>query len=72
MRAKNNKDTVLDKLTYDQGYNDRLVTMRKENEKLHKGVLEYKTDIHDKHKAFEDQAKINKDKRNPFVAKVNK
>jgi len=33
-------------------------------------VLEYKTDMHEKQKEFEQQQKINSMKRNPFNAKI--
>lgn len=52
IRATNAKDTVLDKLTYDQGFQERLATRKKENETLHKGTLGYKTEMHDMQKDF--------------------
>lgn len=43
----------MDKLKYDRGYQDRLNTRKRENEVLHKGTLEYKSDMHGKQKNFE-------------------
>jgi len=34
-------------------------------------VLEYKTDMHERQKQFEEEAKVTKLKRNPFNAKIN-
>jgi hypothetical protein len=42
VRATNAKNSVIDKITYDRGYAERLVTQKKENEVLHKKTLEYK------------------------------
>lgn len=36
----------MDKLNYDKGYKDRLNTRKRENEVLHKGTLEYKSEMH--------------------------
>lgn len=38
---------------------------------IHKGVLEYKTEMHERQQDFEREAKQNKLKRNPFNAKIN-
>lgn len=46
VRAKNARDSVIEKLEYDRGYQDRLETQKKENEVIHKGLLEYKADMH--------------------------
>lgn len=54
IRATNAKDTVNGKLDYDAGYEERLSIRKKENETLHKGNLNYKTDMHDRQKEFED------------------
>jgi hypothetical protein len=44
IRADNAKSTVMAKLTYDKDFGDRLTSKKKENEVLHKQILEYKTD----------------------------
>lgn len=61
----------MDKLEYDKGYQERLTTQKRENEVIHKGVLEYKTDMHERQHVFEQEAKVTKQKRNPFNAKIN-
>ncbi len=61
----------MEKLEYDKGYSERLATQKRENEVIHKGVLEYKSDLHERQTRFEEQAKVNKLKRNPFNAKIN-
>jgi 2-keto-4-pentenoate hydratase len=61
----------MDKLEYDKGFGERLETQKRENEIIHKGVLEYKIEMHEKQKEFEDKAKVNKNKRNPFERKIN-
>lgn len=71
VRAHNARTTVMEKLEYDKGYAERLETQKRENEVIHKGVLEYKTEMHEKQKVFEAKAKVNKDKRNPFERKIN-
>ncbi len=71
MRALNARTTVMDKLEYDKGFGERLETQKRENEIIHKGVLEYKIEMHEKQKEFEDKAKVNKNKRNPFERKIN-
>ena len=71
VRATNARASVMEKLEYDKGYTDRLQTQKRENEVIHKGVLEYKVDMHDRQVNFESQAKVNKQKRNPFNAKIN-
>jgi hypothetical protein len=71
IRAINAKDTVMEKLEYDKGYSERLETQKRENEIIHKGVLEYKTEMHERQARYEDQSKLNKLKRNPFNAKIN-
>ena len=38
---------------------------------IHKGMLEYKSDMHARQTEFREQAAINKQKRNPFNAKIN-
>lgn len=71
VRAKNARDSVMDKLEYDKGYQERLTFQKRENEVIHKGVLEYKTDMHERQHLFEQEAKVTKQKRNPFNAKIN-
>lgn len=66
VRAKNARDTVMQKLEYDKGFQERLQTQKRENEVIHKGVLEYKSDMHDRQAEFEGEARITKQKRNPF------
>ena len=46
VRADNARTSVMDKLNYDKGYKDRLNTRKRENEVLHKGTLEYKSEMH--------------------------
>lgn len=48
IRANNAKDTVLAKLEVDRQFEEKLKTKRKENEVIHKGVLEYKAEMHQK------------------------
>ena len=72
IRATNARTSVMDKLKYDREYQDRLQTMKRENEVIHKGVLEYRTDMHERQLTYEAQTRINKEKRNPFIAKVNR
>jgi len=72
IRGQNAKSTVMTKLEYDQGYSERLKERQKENETLHKGVLEYRTEMHEKQRIFEAQQKENALKRNPFNAKMTK
>ena len=45
--------------------------MAKENEHLHKSTLAYKSQMHAEQKEYEMQTKVNTDKRNPFIAKIN-
>lgn len=71
VRALNARTTVMEKLEYDKGYSERLETQKRENEIIHKGVLEYKTEMHEKQRVFEAKSKVNKDKRNPFERKIN-
>lgn len=71
VRAGNARETVMEKLRYDQGYQERLQTQKKENEVIHKGVLEYKSEMHGRQAEFEAEAKEAKAKRNPFNAKIN-
>jgi hypothetical protein len=47
------------------------VTQKKENEVLHKKTLEYKQNMHEKQKTFEDNLKEMEMKRKPFNAKIN-
>lgn len=70
IRANNAKTQVLDKLDIDKTYNDKLQSQKRENEKIHKGVLEYKSEMHERQKEFEQQQKVNTLKRNPFNAKI--
>ena len=44
----------MEKLEYDRGYSERLETQKRENEVIHKGVLEYKTEMHERQARFED------------------
>ena len=71
VRALNARETVVEKLEYDRGYQERLTTQKRENEVIHKGVLEYKSDMHERQSRFEAEAKQTKLKRNPFNAKIN-
>ena len=63
MRADNARTSVMDKLNYDKGYKDRLNTRKRENEVLHKGTLEYKSEMHMKQKAFEGELAVKQRKR---------
>lgn len=38
---------------------------------IHKGVLEYKSEMHEKQKTHENSLKVQQQKRNPFNAKIN-
>lgn len=71
IRAYNAKDTVMEKITYDQAYQERLSVRKKENETLHKGDLAYHTDMHERQKVFVEEQKVKNVKRNPFNAKIN-
>ena len=71
VRATNAKTTVLDKLGYDQGYQSRLQTRKRENEVLHKNTLQYKADMHQKVVDFEADLSVKERKRKPFDAKMN-
>lgn len=71
IRAKNAKDTVLAKLEVDRQFEEKLKTKRKENEVIHKGVLEYKAEMHEKQQQQERELKQATVKRNPFNAKIN-
>lgn len=71
IRANNAKASVMTKLEQDKKYMEHLQSKKKENEKIHKDVLEYKTEIHERQREFETQQKINNLKRNPFNAKIN-
>ena len=62
----------MEKLEYDRDYQDRLQTKKRENEVIHKGVLEYKSNMHERQSHFEAESKASKIKRNPFNDKVNK
>lgn len=53
IRASNAKSSVMVKLEQDKKYMEHLTSKKKENEKIHKGVLEYKTEMHEKQKEFE-------------------
>ena len=46
MLAANAKSEVIEKITYDRGYQERLTVRKKENEVLHKKTLEYKSNMH--------------------------
>lgn len=69
--ATNAKTHVMDKLLKDKAFDEKLQSKRKENEVIHKGVLEYKTTMHDRQKDSELQLRIDKDKKNPFTGKIN-
>ena len=71
MRAVNARTDVMQKLTYDKGYKDRLNTRKRENEVLHKNTLEYKSMMHSKQKDYENELKVKERKRQPFNAKIN-
>ena len=62
---------MLEKVTYDRGYADRLVQQKKDNEVLHKKTLEYKQNMHEKQRDFEATLMENTVKRLPFNAKIN-
>jgi hypothetical protein len=47
IRADNAKSQVMTKLQADRVYQDSLQARKKENEVIHKGVLEYRTDMHE-------------------------
>lgn len=61
----------MDKLEYDKDFTERLESKKKENEVVHKGILEYKSDMHGDQRDFASQLKVNNHKRNPFNAKIN-
>ena len=61
----------MEKIAYDRGYADRLVTQKKDNEVLHKKTLEYRQGMHEKQRIFEADLKETTLKRNPFKAKIN-
>jgi hypothetical protein len=63
VRADNARTSVMDKLNYDKGYKDRLNTRKRENEVLHKGTLEYKSEMHMKQKNFEGELNVKQRKR---------
>ena len=46
VQAANAKSEVIEKITYDRGYQERLTVRKKENEVLHKKTLEYKSNMH--------------------------
>ena len=71
VRATNAKNDVYDKINYDRDFADRLLVQKKENEVLHKKTLEYKQNMHEKQKHFEENLKEIGIKRNPFNAKIN-
>lgn len=71
VRATNAKNDVLAKITYDRGFADRLTAQKKDNEVLHKKTLEYKQNMHEKQRVFEDNLKETTVKRLPFNAKIN-
>lgn len=71
MRAEYSKQGVLTKIQYDRGYQERLTVRKKENEVLHKKTLEYKSNMHEKQKQFEQELREKTLKRNPFNAKIN-
>ena len=69
--ATNAKTQVLEKLSKDKAFDEKLQSQKKENEVIHKGVLEYKTTMHERPKESEMKLRMDKDKRNPFNAKIN-
>ena len=69
--ATNAKTQVLAKLEKDKAFDEKLQSQKKENEVIHKGVLEYKTTMHERQKESEMKLRMDKDKRNPFNAKIN-
>jgi hypothetical protein len=71
IKATNKKHEVEEKIIQDQTYADKLSTIKHENEVFHKGVLEYRSQMHTMQVEKAEQQKIEKDKKNPFVAKVN-
>ena len=48
--ATNAKTQVLEKLSKDKAFDEKLQSQKKENEVIHKGVLEYKTTMHERQK----------------------
>ena len=48
--ATNAKTHVLEKLQKDKAFDEKLLSQKKENEVIHKGVLEYKTTMHERQK----------------------
>jgi hypothetical protein len=71
IRADNAKSTVMAKLEYDKDFGDRLGTKKKENEVLHKQILEYKGDRQMEQKEFENNLKTTMHKKHPFNTKIN-
>lgn len=57
VRATNAKNDVYDKINYDRDFAERLLVQKKENEVLHKKTLEYKQNMHEKQKHFEENLK---------------
>ena len=70
-RAQNARNDVLEKITYDRGFTERLNQRKKENEVLHKTTLEYRNMMHEKQRNFESELKDAMAKKNPFNVKVN-
>ena len=62
VRASNAKQSVVDKLTYDRDYLNKLNTGKRENEVLHKNTLEYKSLMHAKQKEFETSLQVKQKK----------
>jgi len=71
VRATNAKNEVTAKITYDRGFAERLQTQKKENEVLHKKTLEYKQNMHEKQRGFEDDLKETQMRNKPFNTKIN-
>ena len=42
INARNSRQQVLEKVMFDKGYEERLLTKKKENEVVHQNTLEYK------------------------------
>lgn len=61
---------MLAKLDKDASYAEKLASQKRENEKIHKGVLEYKTELHERQREFAQEQRASNLKRNPFNAKI--
>ena len=71
IRAKNNRDEVVEHVRKTQSYREQVETKKRENEILHKGDLAYKTQMYQKQRKFEDGLADTQAKRRPFNQKIN-